>query len=259
MLHRIGLPGPIGSSWAGSRSASTGMIQRGGEVAIRMLADLKQTTIGPLVRRTIAVGSTIYTDEYDIYARLKEWGYGHETVCHAAGEYARDDDGYGFCQVHVNTVEGFWSLLRSWLRLDLVTPESRRDQVGRSGGPGTHRRTTRRELSDWRANRYVYPIKACLSSILTDGILELYLTDRYHSPQISSMEALNDSSPHSGFSANTDMMMLADAGGGAVRQDLARAAGVCRTDRPAPSARGGSRREPSDFERTGDRPPILPG
>ncbi len=32
------------------------------------------------------------------------------------GEYARDEDGDGFCEVHVNTMEGFWSLLRSWLR-----------------------------------------------------------------------------------------------------------------------------------------------
>ena len=93
-----------------------GMLQRGGEVVIRMLADVKQATIGPLVKQTIAVGSTVFTDEYDIYARLEEWGYGHETVCHAAGEYARDDDGDGFCEVHVNTLEGFWSLLRSWLR-----------------------------------------------------------------------------------------------------------------------------------------------
>jgi transposase-like protein len=93
-----------------------GMIQRGGQVVIRMLADVKQATIGPLIKRTIAEGSTVYTDEYDIYARLREWGYGHETVCHAAGEYARDDDGDGFCEVHVNTLEGFWSLLRSWLR-----------------------------------------------------------------------------------------------------------------------------------------------
>lgn len=23
-------------------------------------------------------------------------------------EYARDDDGDGFCEVHVNTMEGFW-------------------------------------------------------------------------------------------------------------------------------------------------------
>ena len=32
------------------------------------------------------------------------------------GEYARDDDGDGFCEAHVNTMEGTWSLLRSWLR-----------------------------------------------------------------------------------------------------------------------------------------------
>jgi len=92
------------------------MIQRTGEVVIRMLADVRQVTIGPLIRATIAPGSTVYTDEYDIYHRLDEWGYEHQSVCHAAGEFARDDDGDGFCEVHVNTLEGFWSLLRSWLR-----------------------------------------------------------------------------------------------------------------------------------------------
>src|SRR4051812_36306250 len=56
------------------------------------------------------------TDEYDIYARLPAWGYTHKTVCHARGEYARDEDDDAFCEVHVNTMEGFWSLLRSWLR-----------------------------------------------------------------------------------------------------------------------------------------------
>ena len=69
-----------------------------------------------LIKRTIAPGSVVYTDEYDIYHRLPEWGYTHRTVCHASGEFARDDDGDGFCEVHVNTLEGFWSLLRSWLR-----------------------------------------------------------------------------------------------------------------------------------------------
>ena len=83
---------------------------------IRMLADVKQKTIGPLIRKTIAPGTAVFTDEYDIYARLQEWGYTRHTVCHAAGEFARDDDGDGFCEVHVNTLEGFWSLLRSWLR-----------------------------------------------------------------------------------------------------------------------------------------------
>src|SRR4051794_15380826 len=51
-------------------------------------------------------GALVHTDEYDVYARLEEWGCGHKTVCHARGEYARDDDGDGFCEVHVNTMEG---------------------------------------------------------------------------------------------------------------------------------------------------------
>ncbi len=63
-----------------------------------------------------AKGSKVYTDEYSIYARLPGLGYSHKTVCHGRGEYARDEDGDGFCEVHVNTLEGFWSLLRSWLR-----------------------------------------------------------------------------------------------------------------------------------------------
>ena len=51
-----------------------------------------------------------------MYGRLCSWGYGHKSVNHGGGELARDDDGDGFCEVHVNTIEGFWSLLRSWLR-----------------------------------------------------------------------------------------------------------------------------------------------
>jgi transposase len=93
-----------------------GMIERGGSVVIRMLENVKQKTIEPLIKATIAAGTLVNTDEYDIYARLAHWGYRHEAVCHGRGEYARDDDGDGFHEVHVNTMEGFWSLLRSWLR-----------------------------------------------------------------------------------------------------------------------------------------------
>jgi transposase len=92
------------------------MIERGGQVVIKMLPDVKQQTIKPIIIKTIAPGTMVMTDEYDIYHRLTEWNYGHQTVCHGQGEYARDEDGDGFCEVHVNTIEGFWSLLRSWLR-----------------------------------------------------------------------------------------------------------------------------------------------
>ena len=81
-----------------------------------MLANVQQATIKPKIEAAVAKGSLIYTDEYDIYARLTQWGYKHSSVCHAKGEYARDEDGDGFHEVHVNTTEGFWSLLRSWLR-----------------------------------------------------------------------------------------------------------------------------------------------
>jgi len=100
----------------GEKPPIFGMIQRGGEVVIHMLANVKQKTIAPLIQATIAPGSQVYTDEYNIYNRLTEWGYPHKTVCHSRGEYARDEDGDGFHEVHVNTMEGFWSLLRSWLR-----------------------------------------------------------------------------------------------------------------------------------------------
>lgn len=35
---------------------------------------------------------------------------------YACGEHARDEDGDGLCEVHLNTIESLWSLLSSWLR-----------------------------------------------------------------------------------------------------------------------------------------------
>ena len=58
--------------------------------------------------------------EQCIYFRLERRGYSHKTVNHSQGEYARDEDAgtlwVGFHEVHTNTIEGVWSLLRSWLR-----------------------------------------------------------------------------------------------------------------------------------------------
>lgn len=93
-----------------------GMIERGGEVRIVMLENVQQQTLRPLIKETIEPGTVVNTDEYVIYAALPQWGYVRKSVCHSQGEYARDEDGDGFHEVHVNTMEGFWSLLRSWLR-----------------------------------------------------------------------------------------------------------------------------------------------
>ena len=101
---------------AGDKPPLLGLLQRDGEVFIRMLPNVQQVTIQPVIASTVTLGSQFYTDEYDIYDRLGAWGYLHKKVNHSAGEYARDEDGDGFPEVHVNTLEGFWSWLRSWLR-----------------------------------------------------------------------------------------------------------------------------------------------
>lgn len=92
------------------------MIQRTGQLVIKMLENVQQHTIQPIIESVVKAGSLLYTDEYVIYDRVQEWGYHHTTVNHGKGEYARDEDGDGFHEIHVNTIEGVWSLLRSWLR-----------------------------------------------------------------------------------------------------------------------------------------------
>jgi transposase-like protein len=93
-----------------------GLLQRNGEVVLHLLPNVQQKTIQPIIQQTVQAGSLIYTDEYNVYDRLQQWGYDHKSVNHSIGEFARDEDGDGFHEVHVNSLEGFWSLLRSWLR-----------------------------------------------------------------------------------------------------------------------------------------------
>jgi transposase len=92
------------------------MRQRGGQVVIKLLANVQQKTIEPFIKDTIVAGPRVYTDEYSMEARLQSWGDDHKRVNHGRGECARDEDGDGFYEVHVQTLEGFWSLWRSGLR-----------------------------------------------------------------------------------------------------------------------------------------------
>jgi transposase len=47
---------------------------------------------------------------------MAETGCSRAVVCHAAEEWARDDDGDGVREVHVNTMERLWTGLRNFLR-----------------------------------------------------------------------------------------------------------------------------------------------
>ncbi len=43
------------------------MIQRGGELVLRMLANVQKAVIEPIIKSTVKKGTLIYTDEYAIY------------------------------------------------------------------------------------------------------------------------------------------------------------------------------------------------
>ncbi len=72
-------------------------------------------TCHELIDENIPVGSTmLYTDEANSYPGCHPT---HGTVCHSAGEWARDDDGEGIREVHCNTCEGAGTALRTYLRV----------------------------------------------------------------------------------------------------------------------------------------------
>ena len=87
-----------------------GMLQRGGEVIIRMLENVQQTTNGPLIQATITSDTQMCINEYDMYAPLSGWGYMHSSFCHSQGSMRAMAMTTGFTRFWLNTIEGFWSL-----------------------------------------------------------------------------------------------------------------------------------------------------
>lgn len=68
------------------------------------------------MRKATWPGATVNTDEWGGYNGLPAMARSRPTVCHAEREWARDDDGDGVREVHVNTLEGLWTGMRNFLR-----------------------------------------------------------------------------------------------------------------------------------------------
>jgi transposase-like protein len=85
-----------------------GMVQRKGRVAAMTVASTKLATLMPNVQERILPASIVYTDEYVSYNHLGTMGYDHHRIRHAQRVYVSGD-------VHTNTIEGFWSLVKRGL------------------------------------------------------------------------------------------------------------------------------------------------
>ena len=73
------------------RSPVFGMMQRGGQVVINLLANVKQKTIEPFNKDTIVPGTRVYTDEYSIYARLHRLTVSLYVTSLVVSSYGYDD------------------------------------------------------------------------------------------------------------------------------------------------------------------------
>ena len=86
-----------------------GMVDRyQGRVVARVVPDVQHKTIRPHIDRFVMPSTVVYTDEYQIYDRLKG-EFKLRRIHHAAKIYVDGD-------VHTNAIEGFWSLTKNGIR-----------------------------------------------------------------------------------------------------------------------------------------------
>ena len=94
-------PGKRGRGAAG-KTIVAGMVERGGLAVVKVVPDVKASTLIPMIQAHASPDATIYTDELLSYRRLTSLGYAHETVQHSAKEYVAG-------RAHTNNMEGMWS------------------------------------------------------------------------------------------------------------------------------------------------------
>ncbi len=82
-----------------------GIVERGGKVAALVTKDVARATVMPIIESKVLPRSLIYTDDYKVYNPLKDKGYGHKRIAHSQKVYVVGN-------IHTNTIEGFWSILK---------------------------------------------------------------------------------------------------------------------------------------------------
>ena len=83
-----------------------GAIERGGQVRIERIPNVRKQTLHGFIDRHVAEGAeAIYTDDLRSYMGIETPDTRHETVNHSAEEWVVGD-------VHTNSIEGVWSLFK---------------------------------------------------------------------------------------------------------------------------------------------------
>jgi transposase len=103
--------GGAGRPMRGDKNNKTivvGAVERKGRVIARTAADTTGVTLRGFVKECVLPKSTVFTDEsgsYNGLERTEGMEYQHRRINHSAKVYVMGD-------VHTNTIEGFWSLVK---------------------------------------------------------------------------------------------------------------------------------------------------
>jgi transposase len=99
--------GKTGRSGRGDRKKTPvfGIVERGGRVVASKVPDASAMSLMPQIEKRVLPESVVYTDEWRGYGRLERSGYEHRRIHHAQEIWVMGD-------VHTNTIEGFWSLVK---------------------------------------------------------------------------------------------------------------------------------------------------
>lgn len=94
--------------------AVMGLLERHGEVRVKVVADRRKGTLQSEVRTHLESGSELFTDALKSYSGLRS-DYVHQVIDHA--------EKYVDGQIHTNGMENFWSLLKRCVKGTYVSVE----------------------------------------------------------------------------------------------------------------------------------------
>lgn len=93
-----------GRRYTGNKAIVVGAVQREGKIVLQTVPDNGRKTLHTFINENTDA-EAIYTDEWRPYRGIADADTKHRTVNHSAEEWVNGD-------VHTNTVEGVWSLLK---------------------------------------------------------------------------------------------------------------------------------------------------
>jgi transposase-like protein len=95
----------MGRGYIDNKAAVFGAVERKGRVKVEHVGTIRSKVNAGLIRKHVMPSTLIYTDEGREFAKLGKRGYQHRRIHHESSVYVSGD-------IHTNTVEGFWSLVK---------------------------------------------------------------------------------------------------------------------------------------------------